>query len=387
MTTITETRASRTWLIILTSTAVGLYWFSMYLYVPTLPIYAQTKTEDLAVVGIVLAQYGLWQAVIRLPLGILSDWVGRRKPFIIGGLVLAGVGAWMMGSSGSITGVLVGRAVTGLAAGSWVVMVVAFSSLFPLEQAVRATALLTLINSASRMLATASNGSLNDLGGYGLAFILAAASAVAAVLVFLPVREDRLPSRPPSWSTTGRLIIRRDVLLPALLNAVLEYASYATIFGFFPILAKKLGADNVALSLLVSMNLAVSLVGNLAATSLAARFGTKRLILAGFGLTIAGILAAWLAISLQFIYLAQFLIGLGFGIAYPTLMGKSIERVEGPSRSTAMGLHQSVYAIGMFSGPWLSGILADKIGVQPMFAVTAVGILLLAGLGWSRLDP
>ena len=42
-------------------------------------------------------------------------------------------------------------------------------------------------------------------------------------------------------------------------------------------------------------------------------------------------------------------------------------------RATAMGLFQAVYAIGMFTGPWLSGILADAIGLQPMFGI--VGIL------------
>jgi predicted MFS family arabinose efflux permease len=36
-----------------------------------------------------------------------------------------------------------------------------------------------------------------------------------------------------------------------------------------------------------------------------------------------------------------------------------------------MGIHQSLYAVGMFTGPWLSGILADRLGVQPMFVVTA----------------
>ena len=98
--------------ILLTSLAVGLYWVSLYLYVPTLPVYAQTKTTNLALIGTVLAQYGLWQAIVRFPLGILSDWLGRRRPFIYLGFFLAGLGAWLMGSASSIQGVLVGRAVT-----------------------------------------------------------------------------------------------------------------------------------------------------------------------------------------------------------------------------------------------------------------------------------
>jgi MFS family permease len=51
-----------------------------------------------------------------------------------------------------------------------------------------------------------------------------------------------------------------------------------------------------------------------------------------------------------------------------------------------MGLHQAVYASGMFAGPWLSGILADAVGLRPMLGITAAGRLAL-GLTLLRLVP
>jgi len=51
-----------------------------------------------------------------------------------------------------------------------------------------------------------------------------------------------------------------------------------------------------------------------------------------------------------------------------------------------MGLHQAVYAIGMFGGPALSGVLAEAMGIQPMFGVTAVACLILGWLGSRLLD-
>jgi len=378
-------RSRRGLAIVLTSLTVGLYWISLYLYVPTLPVYTQTFTTSLALVGTVLAQYGLWQAVIRLPLGIASDWLGTSKPFVYLGLILAGAGAWLMGHTGSVNGVLIGRAVTGFAAGSWVVMVVAFSSLFPPREAVRATALLTVVNSVSRMFATGLTGVLNDWGGYGLAFTLSTIVAGVAVLLYLPIKEEQVKRRSPTLRDTGILILRRDVLLPSLLNAVVQYSSYATTFGFLPILAKQLGASNIMQSLLVSMNLLVGLLGNLITTWLVKRVGSRTLVLSGFTIAASGIGILWLANGLAWIYLAQFLLGLGSGIAYPTLMGMSIENVEGSSRSTAMGLHQAVYALGMFSGPWLSGIVAGWLGVQAMFGITAFIILGLGLLGGRML--
>ena len=43
-----------------------------------------------------------------------------------------------------------------------------------------------------------------------------------------------------------------------------------------------------------------------------------------------------------------------------------------------MGLHQAVYAVGMFGGPAVSGRLADAVGIRPMFGVTAFVCLALA---------
>jgi MFS family permease len=46
-----------------------------------------------------------------------------------------------------------------------------------------------------------------------------------------------------------------------------------------------------------------------------------------------------------------------------------------------MGLHQAVYAIGMFVGPWLSGIFANALGLRPMLGITAGMCLVLGVLG------
>jgi len=363
--------------------AVFLYWMALYLYVPTLPTYVQSKTADLALVGVVLAQYGLWQAVVRLPLGIAADWLGRRKPFIVAGLVLAGIGALTMGRSSNVNGILVGRAITGLAASTWVPLVVTFSSLFPPDEAVRASALLTFVGSVGRMLATSVTGSLNALGGYGLAFSLAAGTAALAILVVLPTREDRRPPQRPSVRGVGRLISRRDVLVPSLLAAVSQYASWAGTFGFLPILARQLGATDVTQSVLVSMNIGVVTLGNLAATGMANRLGLRRLVTVSFVAMAVGLGGAALASSLAMVFVAQFCLGLSQGVGYPVLMGMSIQRVAGGERTTAMGLHQAVYAVGMFGGPWLSGILAQAMGIQPMFGVTACACL-VAGIGAAR---
>jgi MFS family permease len=365
---------------------VFLFWTALYLYLPTLPIYAQSKSGSLAVVGVILSMYGLWQAIVRLPLGVAADWLGWRKPFIMVGFALAGLGAWSMGVAENATGLAVGRAITGLAASTWVPLVVAFSSLFPPEETVRASAILTLAGSVARILATAVNGTLNDLGGYSLSFFLAGGTAVLAILVFLPARERRRPSQAPSLSGIGRLLTRADVLLPSLLSALALYANWTATFGFIPILAGRMGATDVTISVMMSMYFCVATMGNLLATATTKRLGARPLVHGSFALLFLGIGMAAIASNLSLVFLAQFCIGLSMGIGYPVMMGMSIQRVADRERTTAMGLHQSLYAIGMFCGPVLSGVLADAIGIRPMFGLTALVCLAGGLVGIRRLS-
>jgi MFS family permease len=129
----------------------------------------------------------------------------------------------------------------------------------------------------------------------------------------------------------------------------------------------------------------VIILGNLIASVVANRIGSARLVYLSFGLLALGLGIAALAPVLAVLFVAQFFLGLAQGVNNPVLMGLSIRYVNDAERTTAIGLHQSVYASGMFAGPWLSGILADAIGLRPMFGVTACACLMLGLFILSRL--
>jgi MFS family permease len=379
--------SSRRALIPLYTFAVFLYWGALYLYMPTLSVYVESKTDRLAWVGVVLSMYGLWQAVIRLPLGIAADWVGRRKPFILAGFALAGLGALTMGLANGLPGLIVGRSLTGFAAGSWVLLVVAFSSLFPPEQAVKASAILSVVTSVARLVVTGLTGSLNAWGGYSLAFFAAVGAAGAAMLVMLWVKEPRGEMHPVSLRQVAAFVSRREVLLPALLATVLMYGVWSSSFGFTPNLAKRLGAGDQLLSLLTTLYVGVVMLGNFITSTTVERIGERTLVLISFGCMALGLGSLAFARSLPLVFAGQILMGMSSGVGYPVLMGLSIRDVSESKRATAMGFFQSVYAIGMFSGPWLSGIVADAVGLSGMFGITAVGCFALGLLGAVKLAP
>ena len=365
--------------------AAFLYWVSLYLYVPTLPTYVHAKIKSLALLGTVLSMYGLWQAIVRLPLGIAADWLGSRKPFIIAGLILAGLGAWLMGSANDYAGLLMGRSVTGLAAAAWVPFLVTFSSLYPIEETVRAATILTFSNSTGRVLATGFTGTLNNWGGYTLPFFMASGAAGLGIFFILLAREERLSRQTPSLNGIIHLIFRKEVLLPSLLTAVAQYANWTSTFGFSPILAQQLGATDVTQSMIVTTQLVMTIIGNLIAKLFVRRVGERRMIVFSFFLLAIGVGMTAAAFWLPMLFFAQFFIGLSIGINYPLLTGLNIRYVKDAERNTAMGLFQSVHGLGIFAGPWLSGILSQAMGLRPMLFVTAISTLILGLSGGLKL--
>jgi predicted MFS family arabinose efflux permease len=295
------------------------------------------------------------------------------------------LGALWMGLTGSINGLIVGRALSGLAASVWVLLVVAVNSQFPPAEAVRITALLSGVNSIARMAATSVTGAMNNWGGYPLAFFAAAGTAVLAMVAMLIVREPARPSKPPSLESLGKLITRRDVLVPSLLCAVSQFAIWAGPFTFSPILAKSLSATDGTLSLLTSLNIAMVMLGSFATSVVAKRVSARRLVVFNFVVVALSMMMLTFARSLALVFVAQICFGLASGIGYSVLMGLSIRDVAETQRATAMGLFQAVYGIGMFAGPWLSGILADAIGIQPMFGVVGGACLVIGLLGVQQL--
>ena len=369
--------------------ATLLYWGSLYIYVPTLPAYVKLKASSLTAVGIVLSMYGLWEALVRIPLGVAVDATGRSKASLVLGFLLAGVGSMLMALGTSIGTLAFGRALTGASSAAWVPMIVVFASFFPAEQTVFATVLISLVCSLGQMLGALSTGFLNNVGGYGLTFYVATGLAVAAAAIVAAVplsRPSPAAHRGVSAGSILAVFVRRDVLVPSVTNAVLQFGCWAVLFSFLPLLAKQLGAGAVTVSLILT----VSLVSNALATlviTFAVKGGSKRAILfSSFVLFAGGIVVATLGGTIGLFFLAAVLMGGANGVFYPMLMGLSIEKVDSAHRSTAMGIHQAVYAVGMFTGPWVGGVLSDALGIRPMFGITAV-FCLAASCGLIALHP
>lgn len=339
-----------------------------------MPAFVAARVGSLTAVGVILSMYGLWSAILRVPTGIVHDTTGRSKALLVGGFLFAAAGALVMGQGRSTAALLIGRAMTGASTATWVPVMVVAAGFFPAEQTVFATSLLATATSVGQVFAIGTTGFLNRVGGYPLAFavgaLLVGAAALVIALTRLP-RHDKDHPRSVSARSILAVFARRDVLLPSFASAACQFGVWAIVFAFLPLLAHRAGAGDLTVSLLMTVNLLANTASNLF-TTLRVNRGNQRFFLFGsFALFAAGAVLAGLSPTVGPMFLATVLMGTANGIFYPILVGMSIERVDVSHRTTAMGIHQAVYALGMFGGPWVGGVVADALGMRPMFVIMA----------------
>ncbi|MBB3102865.1 MFS family permease [Azomonas macrocytogenes] len=94
----------------------------MFMVLPVLATYGlELDDATPALIGLAIGAYGLTQAILQIPLGIISDRIGRL-PVIYLGLLVFAAGAALAASSDSIWGVIAGRVIQGAGAISAAVM-------------------------------------------------------------------------------------------------------------------------------------------------------------------------------------------------------------------------------------------------------------------------
>ena len=85
----------------------------LFMILPVLPLFAKELTNATPfLIGLTIGIYGLTQATFQIPLGLLSDKIGR-KPVIIGGLIVFALGSIVAALSDNIYIIIIGRAIQG----------------------------------------------------------------------------------------------------------------------------------------------------------------------------------------------------------------------------------------------------------------------------------
>ncbi|SDF53635.1 MFS transporter [Sporolituus thermophilus] len=359
--------------------AVGFCWFSLYTYVAILPGYALSLGASYKMVGLITGAYGFTQMALRLPLGVVSDFFGRRKIFIIWGLVFCAVSGFGLWYTDSVWGLLFFRGLAGIAATAWVLHTILFVSYYPADRTPQAMGIINAVSNGGQLLALFLGGLIAMYISERATFLLGAVGGSLGLLVGLFVKDA--PVAKPAAVRLGDLFKMAQepmLALTSLLAMILQLLTYGAIYGFTPVVARKIGVTNFELGMLPALFTVPGVFASFfSGTFFTERVGIRRTLLIGFVLTIIACVAIPYCTSIWELYATQFVSGFGRGLLFPVLMALSLKNIDPAKKTTAMGYFQTVYGAGMFVGPVVCGLIADSFGL--VYSFWAIGLILTLG--------
>jgi len=366
-----------------------LLWFPQFMYVPILSPYMESIGAKYTFIGIVLSSYGITQLICRLPIGIFSDIIKLRKPFMIFGMFASMSSCLIFLLTDSLAWILAARALAGVSAASWVAFTVLYPSYFTAEKVHRAMGSISFIVVLAQFLGMTFSGSIVSTWGWKAPFWIGVGfSLIGLILSFFIFEPKEGIDREPIKLKELAAVMREPVLLKVSLLSILAHSIiFSTMFGFTSNYALSIGFKAGELTFIVAAFMIPHAIATLfMGKYLVPQFGEWR------SLRIAFLLASFFTLVIPFVQTKGLLLivqgfsGFALGLIFPLLLGMSIEKIPLAKRATAMGAYQALYAVGIFAGPFFAGMFNSLLGVEAGFYF--VGILGLFAtvliIIWSR---
>ena len=327
--------------------------FGLFALLPVLSLYARDLTDATLLIGLAVGAYGLTQAGLQIPLGALSDRIGR-VPVIVGGLIVFASGSLIAAFSDTIWGVIVGRLLQGAGAiSATLTALIADATRDGVRT--RSMAVFGIGVGGAFMLAMVFGPLFSASFGVPALFLFAAGLAVlaAALLTALPAGIER-PAMPQRWNFRPAFrpeLLRVDAYI-FLLHAIMT-ASFVAIPLLF--------VDRLELAVpnhwkMYIGALLVSLAGTIPLIMRDERQGKGTTIGIAVSLMLAGQLVltfAGFAVSTVFAGLVLFFAGFNFLEAGLPARLSLIAADE--SRGASLGVFASAQFLGAFVGGLIGG--------------------------------
>ncbi|PYV27519.1 MAG: hypothetical protein DMG24_04485 [Acidobacteria bacterium] len=374
--------------------AVGLRMLGLFLVLPVFTLYGLQFTSSRFLVGLALGCYGLAMAATELPLGRLSDRIGRRKVLILGmsvfslGSLLCAMPAWLPRSF-EIGGLIFGRFVQGIGA----ITATAFATVsdtIPPERRSTAMAVLGIPIGASFILGVVLGPML--AGRFGTPSLFWLTGALGLVTVWLLARY--LPDIPPRAAAPAplRQVLRQRTVLMFDCGGFLMNTFMASFWFYFPLIVT--GQHGLGMTeyytILIPMLLA-SAVTMFAFSAGADRGGGQWLAATAFLILAVSALLLFRPASvglnpnhLSSVVIPGTLFLIGFTGLEPILPSLVSQSAPPNAYGTALGSFHTLQYLGSAAGGALAGELSH---FPPAYVMTALMAASLLGLVLMLAQP
>ncbi len=368
------------------ATIFALRMFGLFMILPIFAVYGQAlEGASPLLIGTAIGAYGLMQALLQIPFGMMSDRFGRR-PLLLIGLLLFIAGGVVAAMSDHIYGVIAGRALQGAGAIASVIMAL-IGDVVSEKNRTRAMALIGMSVGGSFILALILGPLLAAwLGLSGLFWatvMLGSLAFLVALVVPAPkaLQGELLPAKERFRRVLGsKTLLRFDVGIFTL--HVIMTASFVVVPA---LLSERLGLSLQSHSLLY---LGVLVAGFIAMVPLVIRAERRGAVpvkrLAIVLLATSQLLLALADAALWHFVLALLVFFAAFNLLealLPSLVGRA---APAGTRGTAMGVYSSSQFMGVFVGGQLGGALYQWLGPQAVFygcmVLALVWLLVLVGM-------
>ena len=339
----------------------------LFLILPVFSTYAhglEGALEHPELVGIALGAYGLTQALLQIPFGMMSDRFGR-KPVIAAGMLLFALGSVIAALATSIEGVLLGRIIQGSGAVAAAVIALA-ADLTREEHRTKAMAMIGITIGVSFAVSMVLGPLLNAWIGVSGIFWLTAVLALSSILVlYFIVPEPKKTSHHSDSEVTVSMfgeILRDSNLFRLDIGVLILHASLTAMFVVLPLVLADPKLDLLLLTDQWMLYLPVMLVSFVLMIPFIIIAEAKRKMKQVFVLSIALLLAACVLLatahaSVMLIGLALLIFFTGFNTLEASLPSLVAKYAPAGAKGTAIGVFNTSQFFGAFVGGVLGGFM------------------------------
>jgi len=352
---------------------------------PVIPLYAVELGADVAEAGFVAAITAYVAAFLLVPMGILSDRMGRHR-LLVGGLILFTLAPLLYPlASNSIQLILV-RALHGAAAAAFLPAAIALViDITPAEKRGSAIGWYTASLQLGLMAGPITGGFLLKHFGFDPVFYACAAvSAIALILISVRVNAFVYEPAPEMEGASSWSWMKQTLVFAAFMAPMFIAIGSGSIATYVPLYNEFLGIDEVGAGSIITALYASSAILRIPAGRLADRIDRKIIILFGLGLSTIAIGLISLFHTFPLLIMLSIFFGIGMGFAMPASLAMAADFSPAQTRGLTMAISTSFFQVGFAVGTTAMGLVGQVSNFQTLFLASSLsigfGFLVIFGL-------
>ena len=342
-----------------------------------LPILSLTESTYMyatpQLLGLALGIYGLTQAILQIPFGMLSDRWGR-KPIIVLGLIIFGIGSLIAAMADSIYGLLIGRALQGAGAVAAAIMALA-ADLTEEESRTKIMAFIGISIGAAFSIAFILGPILYEYIGIDGIFFLSTCFSIIAIIVLLtmvpnPAKKNERANKLSSINV--KTVIFNPSLIKLNISIFSSHLILMANFVVIPITLKEAIQIEPAIhwqvyltAIFLSLFIMVPFMvfgERLNKEKLFLRFSIILMMLSQIGLALFE-----LSFNLVVLFLILFFGAFNYLEALlPSMVSKTTHQ---KTKGTALGVYSTSQFIGIFMGGLIGGFFFQHFGLASVHVI------------------